>query len=155
MIIGGSDASLGEFPYQALLYTTRIENGRPNRYLCGGSLLNSQFVLTAGHCITGASKIEVVLGITDRLSYGEAGVSQMAKKWILHENYQPFSHFSTLANDIALVLLSKKIKENEYIKYIHMETDPKHKYSKGTISGWGKTYDSQTSGTTHLQYGNQ
>jgi elastase-2 len=152
-IIGGSDAELGEFPYQALLYTTRIENSRPNRYLCGGSLLNSEWVLTAGHCIVGASKIEVVLGITDRLKYGKNGISQTAKKWFLHEKYQPFSFHSTLANDVALVQLEKKLEENEYIQYIDLETDPKAKYSKGMISGWGKTYDAQSSGTTHLQYG--
>lgn len=49
-IIGGDDSSLGDIPYQALVSTVRMENGRSNRYLCGGSLLNSKWVLTAGKC---------------------------------------------------------------------------------------------------------
>ena len=40
-IINGQTAKLGAWPWQAIIYN----NGK---YLCGGSLINSQWVLTVG-----------------------------------------------------------------------------------------------------------
>ena len=46
-VIGGDEAKLGEFPYIALLgYLLNDEM----YYLCGGSVLNTKYILTAAHC---------------------------------------------------------------------------------------------------------
>ena len=46
-VVGGEVARLGEFPYVALLgYLI----GNEIFYLCGGSILNGKYVLTAAHC---------------------------------------------------------------------------------------------------------
>ena len=46
-VVGGEVARLGEFPYVALLgYLI----GNEIFYLCGGSILNSKYILTAAHC---------------------------------------------------------------------------------------------------------
>ena len=47
-VIGGDDAKLGEFPYIALL--GYFFNGGVVYYLCGGSVLNAKYILTAAHC---------------------------------------------------------------------------------------------------------
>ena len=46
-VIGGDDARLGEFPYMALLGYLL---GGDVYYLCGGSVLNEKYILTAAHC---------------------------------------------------------------------------------------------------------
>ena len=46
-VVGGEVARLGEFPYVALLGYL-IDN--EIFYLCGGSILNSKYILTAAHC---------------------------------------------------------------------------------------------------------
>ena len=46
-VIGGDDSKLGEFPYMALL--GYVLDG-DMYYLCGGSVLNKKYVLTAAHC---------------------------------------------------------------------------------------------------------
>lgn len=43
-IIGGVEASLGRWPWQVSLYYS-------NRHTCGGSIINSQWVVTAAHCV--------------------------------------------------------------------------------------------------------
>jgi len=45
-IVGGVDASLGQFPWQAFIYID-------NAYLCGGSLILANWVMTAAHCAQG------------------------------------------------------------------------------------------------------
>lgn len=42
-IIGGTDATRGQFPWQAAMILDRV-------YLCGGSLITTSWILTAAHC---------------------------------------------------------------------------------------------------------
>jgi len=55
-IVGGTEAGFGSFPWQAYI---RIGSSR-----CGGSLVNENYVITAGHCVARArpSQIRVTLG---------------------------------------------------------------------------------------------
>jgi hypothetical protein len=46
-VVGGEVARLGEFPYVALLGYLKYNE---IFYLCGGSILNSKYILTAAHC---------------------------------------------------------------------------------------------------------
>lgn len=43
-IIGGENARPGQFPYQVSLQCG-------NRHICGGSILNEKYILTAAHCV--------------------------------------------------------------------------------------------------------
>ena len=49
-IIGGTETSSNEFPWQVYLFK---ETNSGARYVCGGSIIDSQWVLTAAHCVEG------------------------------------------------------------------------------------------------------
>uniref|UniRef100_A0A4W3HHA7 Peptidase S1 domain-containing protein n=1 Tax=Callorhinchus milii TaxID=7868 RepID=A0A4W3HHA7_CALMI len=44
MIVGGSDASLGSWPWQVTLYNNY-------NHVCGGSIIDQFWILTAAHCV--------------------------------------------------------------------------------------------------------
>ena len=47
-IIGGTETSSNEFPWQVYLV---METNSGSRLVCGGSLIDSKWVLTAAHCL--------------------------------------------------------------------------------------------------------
>ena len=54
-ILGGREAEPGDLPFMALLGYKQ-----PNYrilYICGGTVINRYYVLTAAHCITGQQPV--------------------------------------------------------------------------------------------------
>lgn len=93
-IILGQEAQPGEIPYQALLI--ELINNEP--YICGGSLIAPNWVLTAAHCMNpekGSQYSTVLMGGT--LIANMPYQAQTIKR-IRHESYDPDS----FENDIAL-----------------------------------------------------
>ena len=49
-IVNGLNASLGEFPWIALIYSRRMSGDEYFEYYCGGALISDRFVVTAANC---------------------------------------------------------------------------------------------------------
>ena len=93
IIIGGTSAGSGEFPWYA-----KFEGNT----LCGGSVIgNGQFVLTAAHCVDdGYTPSQVRVG-SARYSTGGT-LYRVTNKWI-HPNFTT----GTYVNDLALLKIAK------------------------------------------------
>jgi V8-like Glu-specific endopeptidase len=132
-LIGGTDATATDVPYQALVL--------PGPYLCGGAILDATHVVTAAHCvydedagaITAPSAIAVHAGITDRHVTGQApavtGVS-------VYPAYNP----SLQTGDVAvLTLAGPGFTFGSTVKAIPL-TDVGYRPGDSddlTLSGWG------------------
>lgn len=59
-ITGGKETELDQFPWTALLKVTFDYGDKQASYSCGGSLISSKYILTAGHCVfeAGAKIVE-------------------------------------------------------------------------------------------------
>ena len=65
-VVGGTDANVGEFPWQVILTLTQENLFFPNaNNFCGGSIINEKWILTAGHCthLKRADTLKVRLGV--------------------------------------------------------------------------------------------
>jgi secreted trypsin-like serine protease len=66
-VVGGTPAEAGEYPWQAAVL---IQEGQFLYFICGGTLIDAQHVVTAAHCTSGdADDIKVLVG-TQLLSSG-------------------------------------------------------------------------------------
>lgn len=140
-IIGGEEAGSGEFPWMVALASNGYSYDPYQSQFCGGSLIASQWVLTAAHCVvesrvtTDPNDIYIYYGSTtlDKTLGHQAEVSQI----IPHEYYDAWTH----DNDIALIKLKEPITS---ITPVTLPTSSQASSLEAagntiTVSGWGDT----------------
>merc|ERR1739842_142314 len=135
-IVGGTEASPGEFPHQIAM----LRGGVGGSLMCGGSLVAADKVVTAGHCCDGQSASRLGVRVGNHHLYEEdpeqADIAVSAV--ILHEDYDSW----TTSNDICILDLAASADlSSDVISTIAL---PKagEEYDAGTdctVTGWGTT----------------
>lgn len=134
--LGQDEAKMGEFPWQAAIL--RIE-GKVNIFICGGTLIDKRFVLTATHCVAGLKPeaVKVRLGEYDTQSVGEPYpfAEFNVKEIVTHPGF----YAKALYNDIALLYLEQDVPFAPNIDTACLP-DFKQKFHGQTcaVTGWGK-----------------
>ncbi|KAF7264852.1 hypothetical protein GWI33_022029 [Rhynchophorus ferrugineus] len=135
-LFDGIDAVEGEFPYMVSL---RLGF---NEHDCGGSIIGSRWILTAGHC----SDIETVKYgtiVVDQYKY-DPNRTIAVKNFITHPDIQFIrvnSSYGYILNDIAVIELAEDIPYGPTAKPVKLaERNAEVPYNQtGLLSGWGFT----------------
>jgi trypsin len=124
-IIGGSDARSGRYPYMVALLD------RKGNFFCGGTLIESDSVLSAAHC-KGAKYVKIGsydFGGDDEDDFERISVDEE----IIHPKYDE----NTLENDVMII----KLKEKSSKTTIKLNLDGKEvgldNRDRLTVMGWG------------------
>ncbi|XP_024411016.1 coagulation factor IX isoform X1 [Desmodus rotundus] len=145
-IVGGEDAKPGQFPWQVIL------NGKIYA-LCGGSIINEKWVVTAAHCIEPGDKISIIAGKHNIEMEEQTEQKRDVIRTILHYNYN--ATINKYSHDIALLELDKPLILNSYVTPICV-ADKKYtniflNFGSGVVSGWGRVFNRGRSASV-LQY---
>jgi secreted trypsin-like serine protease len=106
-IVGGTESKRGDWPWQ-------ISMQRNGNHICGGSLINDQWIVTAAHCVVGNTNpnvYRIVFGLHDRLVSDSWVITRTVSSVVVHPQYSS----RNFVNDIALMKLSTPIAQ--YTEY--------------------------------------
>ncbi|MFH1051865.1 MAG: trypsin-like serine protease [bacterium] len=139
-VVDGKDADIKDYPWQVALFSLD-EKGDLGYQMCGGSIIDPFWILTAAHCVdTKAWKIQKIVAAITRNDYPEIGQVIEISDCIVH----PLYNDSLLQNDLALLRLAMPVDTSKLgTSVIRMLTaaeelggaiDPG---TMATITGWG------------------
>ncbi|XP_046402178.1 phenoloxidase-activating factor 3-like [Ischnura elegans] len=166
-IINGEETMPGEFPWLALIQVREVYFHRL-KYICGGTLINDRYVLTAAHCVNDfryepvsvrlgeyntqddeemkacAQKDEALMTLQElEVCRAETPKDYAVERKIAHPDYSPGR---TLPNDIALLRLKTTVEFTYYIAPVclpigdlSLKIDDTKLGLNTTVAGWGMT----------------
>nr|XP_023969217.1 kallikrein-14-like [Chrysemys picta bellii] len=134
-VVGGRNCLFGSRPYQVAL----LRNGR---IYCGGSLIAPKWVLTAAHCSTRISNVQVHLG--DYNLRAKEGTEQIRR--IRNFFVNPGYNLHPRDNDFMLLELDEPAQLNNYVNTINLATRCPSPGTRCSVSGWGTIKTPQSMG---------
>nr|XP_033798819.1 transmembrane protease serine 3 [Geotrypetes seraphini] len=142
-IVGGNTSFEGQWPWQVSLHFQGI-------HLCGGSIITSQWIVTAAHCVNELyfpALWGVQVGTVNQLNT-QVSLNSV-EKIVFHHKYKS----SSMANDIALMKLTTPLAFNGFIQPICLPNYGEV-FQEGKvcwITGWGATEEGGDS-TQFMEY---
>jgi secreted trypsin-like serine protease len=144
-IVGGAEVSPFEHNWVVLLYV--------GGSMCGGSLISSEWVLTAAHCTDGIAAGDMLAGVHRHQGAqgtwwdDNAGDTDCAETINIAEKFDhPSYSASTFENDVSLLRLAQ---QPACISSIDIPTLDDGSHSQGgetcTVAGWGHTSEGGSS----------
>ncbi len=136
-VIGGHNASEGDWPFQTLVVS--------ERGVCGGTLIAPNWVVTAAHCTTDDKTNRPIPAEAFTLRIGSiypkaGGEMHTARRVVTHEGFA----FATMTNDIALIELDTPSRQRVVpLEGVTLPTQAGRKVKAdaspwATVIGWGR-----------------
>merc|ERR1712210_330821 len=143
-IVGGSEVNPRyKLPYQVLVSPC---NKQGHCFMCGGTILNKRYVVTAAHCLYAGKDLMTLKGGSQfRVMLGEHDHCKATSSFVLASAVHKHPKFdissASVDNDIAILKLSKDLTFSDKIKPVCLPTSATKDYSgkASTVSGWGGT----------------
>ncbi|KAJ1753875.1 Transmembrane protease serine 11D [Coemansia sp. RSA 1824] len=129
-IVGGTQAGDHAFPFAVYL---SIETNPTWHAVCGGTLISDTHIVTAAHCVHHAHTLSVKIGL------GHSTLNKQQRLVASNITTHPQFNIRTLANDIAIVHLSRPVTMTRYVHRIPVYFGHVNEGARVVAMGWGVT----------------
>lgn len=136
--------NITDAPWQVSL---QLNNG--TSHICGGSIINERWILTAAHCIDGLTVDEVLVRVGATHKYHEGQLFRVEQMFKHEKHYVEF----TRDFDFALIELASELKFSEKVNAIGLPDYINDNDAVGTlclVSGWGQIDEGRPDSDTLL-----
>ncbi|XP_043229688.1 uncharacterized protein LOC122385456 [Amphibalanus amphitrite] len=140
-VVSGEAARLGEFPWMvALRLVSSSGKTHKNKYLCGGSLIAPNVVLTAAHCVYKYRAERLVARVgewdTNNADTVYPHEDRAVAEVVVHQQFASDS----LHYDVALLRLESPVETDAHINTICLPDDGDHHidFADCYATGWGQ-----------------
>ncbi|XP_071626254.1 chymotrypsin-2-like [Temnothorax longispinosus] len=131
-LVNGIPANIEDYPH---CVSIRVDN----THFCGGSIIDKQHILTAGHCVAPLiqdSRLRKSVTVVTGTTYlNEGGQSHKVEKLWYHDDYNPRASRGNY--DIGLIKLASPIEFGPTQQPIKLPTKIIEKDDDVTIAAWG------------------
>jgi len=133
-VINGYPAENFEFPWQVPLFAKDRYQSSP-RFRCSGTIISSESVLTAAHCVVDRIRTELYIGLPNGSTDYEDGEMIKVSEKSIHPYFDEYSHY-----DIAILHFAEPLRFSRGVWPVCLP-DPTRNYTDDqvTLSGWGRT----------------
>jgi len=155
-VVGGDPVKNGKYPFMTSIQADTSNRGGYQEHYCGGTLIDRNSVLTAGHCVEfigrntngntlGYRDVRLVVGVTV-LSTDQGWARRIDRLSDIH--IHPNFNANTLRYDAAVIKLSRPVKRIAPIALAQPESGDELEDPPGTatVAGWGNTEAQPPSG---------
>ena len=135
-VVGGKAVANGKYPFVAALLDNRVGGNARDKQFCGGTLIDRNSVLTAAHCVSGASPRPLRVAVGRTVLSSSQGQVRKVSRIFVHPRYN--ARNST--RDAAVLRLNKPVRGIRPIRPAGSNQNFLEK--KGTsvfVAGWGNT----------------
>ncbi|CAF3910282.1 unnamed protein product [Rotaria sp. Silwood1] len=144
-VVGGNPSVRGDWPWSCSMR-------RPTSHVCGGSLINGQWIITAAHCVStslAASSYKWHCGLHERTTFDEWSREYTSIKYVVHSGYNS----RNISNDIALFQISNTdINFDNYVlPACFPDKDATYENQISVGAGWGTLYSGGSLATVHME----
>uniref|UniRef100_A0AAR5QH24 Peptidase S1 domain-containing protein n=1 Tax=Dendroctonus ponderosae TaxID=77166 RepID=A0AAR5QH24_DENPD len=147
LIVGGTPARSREFPHMAVIGFAPTEDSEMD-WLCGGSLISDQHVLTAAHCSISHSgpPQKVRLGSVSLHNNDDFVQDFIIDYFVNHPEYKrPMKY-----HDIAIMFLKKFVTFTAFVRPACLNTVEKLPFTEARATGFGLTTHGNQSASSVL-----
>lgn len=136
-VYGGKDIPITDAPYQ-------VEFDSNGRFYCGGVIIGSRYILTAGHCVQGLSPSSITIRAGSNKLGG--GASHSVTSFKRHPKFSQ-GPGDFIDYDVAVLQLAQDLTFSSSIKAIAITDIEPSAGDDAYLTGFGQTQNTQSSRT--------
>ncbi|XP_072934208.1 uncharacterized protein [Epargyreus clarus] len=143
LVINGERTLPGQWPWQVALYQAQTVD---SKYICGGTLVSTQHVITVAHCVTlkgskvlvNKNTLLVYLGKHNLRTSVEGVQIRNVNNIVVHPEYNP----SIFSKDLSILTLREPVKYTEFVRAACLWPENLSSLDSvigkiGSVVGWG------------------